>query len=59
MSNKLSKHSAFRKWVHDLWLLNCDEHEQYQQPKFSQTEYFQMYKFWLKREYKHQQRSAR
>ena len=48
------KRSSFRKWVHDLWLLNCDEHEEYHQPKFTQQEYFQMYKFWLKREFKHQ-----
>jgi hypothetical protein len=49
------KQSAFRTWVRELWHENCEEHFIYGEPKLSQEEYFQKYKFWLKREYRHQQ----
>jgi len=48
---------SFRHWVHELWLDNCDEHRRYQELPFSQQEYFQRYKYWLKREYRHQMRA--
>lgn len=50
------KVTNFRIWLHELWMQNCDEHDDYRQPRFTQAEYFQQYKYWLKREYKHQQR---
>jgi hypothetical protein len=49
----MTKHSKFRAWVHELWLQNCDEVDSYRIPKISQIEYFQRYKYWLKREYQH------
>lgn len=45
---------TFRQWVHELWLQNCDEHLEVKELPYSQEQYFQMYKYWLKREYKHQ-----
>ena len=44
----------FRTWLHELWLQNCDERDEVHQPGFTQAEYFQQYKWWLKREYKYQ-----
>lgn len=50
------KHTDFRRWLHELWLCNCDERAQYYQLPFTQAQYFQHYKYWLKREYLHQKR---
>jgi hypothetical protein len=49
----MTKQSEFRRWVHELWLQNCDEHSELNELPFSQQEYWDMYKFWLKREFKH------
>jgi hypothetical protein len=49
------KHS-FRMWCQEKWFEHKDELEAYQQPlPYTAREYFNRYKFWLKREYKHQQ----
>jgi hypothetical protein len=48
----------FRHWVHELWMQNCDEHRESSELPYTQEEYFRMYKYWLKREYRHQQRKA-
>lgn len=50
-SNKMT----FRQWVHELWLQNSDEHRDYAELPYTQQQYFAQYKYWLKREYKHQQ----
>ena len=55
----MDKHSDFRYWLRELWLQNCDEHREYGEPPFSQEEYFQRYKYWLKREFQHQQRNKK
>ena len=47
--------SKFRRWLHELWMQNCDEHDEDRQPRYTQAEYFQQFKYWLKREFKHQQ----
>lgn len=44
----------FRQWVHELWLQNCDEYLEVHQLPYTQAQYFNMYKYWLKREYRHQ-----
>jgi hypothetical protein len=46
--------SKFRHWLHEVWLQNCDEHREYGETPLTQEQYFKMYKYWLKREYKHQ-----
>ena len=48
----------FRQWVHEIWVKNCDEHIEYQQSPVTQEHYFRMYKYWLKREYRHQMRET-
>lgn len=51
--------NKFRVWLQNIWLDNCEEHRQCAELPYSMQEYFQKYKFWLKREYKYQQRKQR
>ena len=46
------KWSPFRGWVHNLWVLNCEEHDYFHIPKDKERDYFLKYKWWLKNEYK-------
>jgi hypothetical protein len=46
----------FRQWCQEMWYEHCAELESYCQGlPYSAQEYFNRYKFWLKREYRHQQ----
>lgn len=51
--------TIFRHWVHNLWIDNCDELAAYNQKRLNEREYFQRYKYWLKREFRHQQKQIR
>ncbi len=44
---------SFRAWLEEVWRQNCDEHDAWGEPRLSMSQYFQMYKWWLKREYKY------
>ena len=48
---------TFRSWVQQQWYEHCNEFESWfkHQPEYSLQEYFNRYKYWLKREYRHQQ----
>ncbi len=46
--------SAFRHWVNELWLDNCEEHLTYGEDTYTMKQYWDRYKYWLKREYKFQ-----
>jgi len=46
--------SAFRHWVNELWLENREERLLYGEEPATIIQYWERYKFWLKREYKHQ-----
>ena len=47
---------TFRHWLHEKWLEHQDELESYGQTlSYDLKEYFTKYKYWLKREYRHQQ----
>lgn len=46
----------FRVWIEQLWLDNCDERYQCREPRFTRSEYFQRFKYFLKHEYRRQQR---
>lgn len=50
--------TTFRKWVKDLWYENCAEYEAYNQKPMQIEVYWQKYKWWLKREYRHNQRRS-
>lgn len=42
----------FRNWIHEIWLEYCQERENYRDyPILCEAEYFQSYKYWLKRQY--------
>jgi len=46
----------FRNWVHNLWIDNCEERVLYcDGDRLTEQEYFQRFKWWLRREYRHQQ----
>jgi len=53
------KQSTFRLWLTQMWMENREEHRAHQEPVVGQQEYFNRYKYWLKREYKHQQRNRK
>jgi hypothetical protein len=54
----MNEQSKFRRWVHELWLQNTDELIEYKELPYTQEQYFQMYKYWLKREFKHRQKNG-
>lgn len=47
----------FRRWVQEIWFQHCEECENWlhQRPSYDIKEYFNKYKYWLKREYRHRQ----
>ena len=52
--------SSFRMWVQNLWIENCEERLVYQQDPVTIQQYWETYKWWIKREYRHkiQQRES-
>lgn len=50
--------SLFRHWVNELWMENREERLLYGEKPATITQYWQRYKYWLKREYKHQRDKA-
>lgn len=53
MSKELSD---FKSWLRNIWLENCAEHDGYNEPPLKMSEYFQKYKWWLRREYRFQRK---
>jgi hypothetical protein len=49
------KTTAFRVWLQHIYMEHKDEAESYGFPTCDADTYFRMYRFWLKREYRHQQ----
>lgn len=48
----------FRTWVYNMYLDNCEEHRELKEmPYIDVQTYFNNFKWWLKREYRFQQRS--
>ena len=45
--------SPFRMWVQNLWIDNCEERLVYRQDPVTQQQYWNTYKWWIKREYRH------
>lgn len=50
------KLTSFRLWLQNIWQDNKEEHAIYGEPTLSISDYFNKYKYWLKREFRHQQR---
>jgi len=47
--------SSFRRWCHEMWFRHSDEVLDWtgKTPEYTATQYFNQYKWWLKREYQH------
>lgn len=55
----MDKITPFRLWLHNIWLDNCAEHDGYGELPFTKQEYWNRYKYWLRREYRfHQSRPS-
>lgn len=55
MNQNILFYSKFRLWIHNLWLDNCEERMLYcDGNRLTEQEYFQKFKWWLRREYRHQ-----
>lgn len=44
----------FRLWVQRIWIDNTEEHLTYGELPYTIQEYWAKYKWWLRREYRHQ-----
>jgi hypothetical protein len=49
------KTTTFRVWLQEIWMRHKDEYAEIGQlvPEENLEVYFQKYKYWLKREYRH------
>ena len=52
----MKESSKFRLWVHELWYENREEHLTYREDPYTIKQYWDKYKYWLKREFKHQRK---
>lgn len=49
---------TFRAWLQEMWMQHKDELEYLgQRLDYDVADYFNRYKYWLKREYQHQMRN--
>ena len=53
-TDHIHQSSAFRRWVNELWMENREERLLYGQDPATMKQYWDAYKWWIKREYKHQ-----
>lgn len=53
------KESPFRNWLRNKWYEHLEELATYGEPapKYSSDFYYKTYKWWLKREYRHENNS--
>jgi hypothetical protein len=49
--NLVKPTSEFRSWVHNLWVDNCEERFLFGETKLDKSEYWNKFKWWIKREY--------
>lgn len=54
---QINQASAFRHWVQELWMENREEHLTYGEDPYTIKQYWDRYKYWLKREFRHQQKA--
>ena len=50
------KDTKFRLWVFRLWHENLEERFLHKEEQITIQEYWEKYKWWIKREYRHQTR---
>jgi hypothetical protein len=46
--------SAFRVWIYNIWMDNREERLTFNETPVTIKEYWNNYKWWIKREYRHQ-----
>lgn len=46
---------TFRQWLHEMWLRNCEERSSWKMTTYSIQQYIVEHKWWLRRQYRHQQ----
>ena len=51
--------TPFKLWLMRIYMEHKDEASTYGLPVCDAATYFRMYKYWLKREYKHQQGASK
>lgn len=49
--------TPFKLWVHQLWTENIAERLEFREDPLTMSDYWKKYKYWLKREYRYQQRT--
>jgi hypothetical protein len=54
MDNLINNPTRFRLWVQNIWIDNCEENLAHNQTPYKMKEYWEKYKWWLRREYKFQ-----
>ena len=54
---QIDRSSQFRSWVRHIWIDNCEERLTYGEDPATMKEYWNKYKYWLKREYKYQHKA--
>lgn len=47
-----SKHRPFRSWLINIWYENREERSVFKEATIDLEEYFNKYKWWLRREYR-------
>ena len=47
------KDTEFRAWLRQLWVENCEERDGFGYLPYTQSEYFQRYKWWFRREFRY------
>lgn len=47
----------FKLWVQEIWHENSEEHLAYRELPYTLQEYWDQYKWWLRREYRHRTKS--
>jgi hypothetical protein len=52
--DSMRKTSDFRRWVEMIWRDNCEECLVWRERQQTLHQYFARYKYWLKREFRHQ-----
>jgi hypothetical protein len=52
---------SFRYWCSQKWFDHCEEVESFtgRNPNYDSKEYFRMYKWWLRREYRHEMKGEK
>ena len=53
------KASFFRLWVHQFYMANCEEHDVFNEPKLTMSQYWQMYKWFVRSKFRDQQLKVR